>query len=57
MDELAVMMDFSCEVRVIFRGCFEDDFRTICQSMSRKVDLAEGAFSYDTPECIVSNMS
>lgn len=56
VDELTVVVDLSCKVRIVFGGGFEDDFRAVRESMSREIDLSERALPYDAPECIVADM-
>lgn len=55
MEELAVMVDFAREVRVIFLRRLQDHLTSISEPVLGKVDLAERSFPYELAECVVAN--
>lgn len=57
MDELAVVVNLSSEVRIVARGSLEDDFCTIREGVTGQVDFAEGASANYVAKGIVADVT
>jgi hypothetical protein len=56
MDELAMMVDLSWQVGIIFIRGFEDDFGSIGQVVTGKVDFAKRAFSNEFTKRVIAHV-
>ena len=53
--ELAMMVDFSSEVRIVFAGGLENDLGAIGKIVSCQVDFSERAFSNELSDRVVAD--
>lgn len=50
-----MMMYLPCQIRIIFSCRFEDDFRSVGELVGCEINLAEGAFSDQAADIVVSH--